>query len=110
VSQYLLTADRDATPPSENEAQLVMNAQLEAILRRYLVLVPEGQSVPLETELTALGLDSLSALGLLLELEDLFDITFPDSLLTANTFRSAQSLENVLQTLRKERNGNGTGR
>ena len=84
-----------------------MNAQLETILRRYLVLVPEGQDVPLETELPALGLDSMSALTLLLELEEIFDISFPDSLLNATTFRSAKSLENVIQMLRKERDGHG---
>jgi acyl carrier protein len=79
-----------------------MNAQLDSVLRRYLVLVPAGQDLPLETELPALGLDSMSALTLLLELEEIFDISFPDSLLNATTFRSAKSLENVIQTLRNE--------
>jgi acyl carrier protein len=87
-----------------------MDVPLETIVRRYLVLVPEGQDVPRETELSALGLDSMSALTLLLELEGKFDISFPDSLLNATTFRSARSLENVIQMLRKERDGHGTGR
>jgi acyl carrier protein len=78
---------------------------LETILRRYLVLVPEGQDLPLETELSALGLDSMSALTLLLELEEIFGISFPDSLLNATTFRSAKNLENVIQMLRRERDG-----
>jgi acyl carrier protein len=86
-----------------------MDVQLETMVRRYLVLVPEGQDVPRETELSALGLDSMSALTLLLELEEKFDISFPDSLLNATTFRSARSLENVIQMLRKERDGHGTG-
>jgi acyl carrier protein len=86
-----------------------MDVQLETIVRRYLVLVPEGQDVPRETELSALGLDSMSALTLLLELEEKFGISFPDSLLNATTFRSARSLENVIQMLRKERDGHGTG-
>ena len=86
-----------------------MDVQLETIVRTYLVLVPEGQDVPRETELSALGLDSMSALTLLLELEEIFDISFPDSLLNATTFRSAKSLENVIQMLRKKRDGNGTG-
>jgi acyl carrier protein len=102
-----LTADRAATTPSENEVHLVMNAQLDTILRRYLVLVPDGRDVPLETELPALGLDSMSALTLVLELEEIFDISFPDSVLNATTFRSASSLENVIQVLRKARDGNG---
>ena len=86
-----------------------MDVQLETIVKRYLVLVPEGQDVPRETELSALGLDSMSALTLLLELEEIFDISFPDSLLNATTFRSARSLENVVQMLRNERDGHGTG-
>jgi acyl carrier protein len=103
-----LTADRAATTPSENEVHLLMNAQLDTILRRYLVLVPDGRDVPLETELPALGLDSMSALTLVLELEEIFDISFPDSVLNATTFRSANSLENVIEVLRKARDGNGT--
>ena len=86
-----------------------MNTQLESILRTYLVLVPEGQEVPLETELPALGLDSMSALTLLLELEERFEISFPDSLLNATTFHSAKSLENAIQMLQKERDGLGAG-
>jgi acyl carrier protein len=88
---------------------MAIDVQLETILRRYLVLVPERQDIPLETELPALGLDSMSALTLLLELEEIFDISFPDSLLNATTFRSAKSLENVIQLLRKERDGQSTG-
>jgi acyl carrier protein len=87
-----------------------MNTQLESILRTYLVLVPEGQAVPLETELPALGLDSMSALTLLLELEERFEISFPDSLLNATTFHSAKSLENAIQMLQEERDGYATGR
>jgi len=85
-----------------------MNAQLQCVLRRYLVLVPDGQDVPHETELPALGLDSMSALTLLLELEELFDIRFPDSLLNAATFRSVRSLEHAIQTLRKDGDSRGT--
>jgi acyl carrier protein len=91
------------------DVHLVISAQLETVLRRNLVLVQEGQNVPLETELPALGLDSMSALTLLLELEEIFDVSFPDSLLNATTFRSAKSLENAIQMLRKERIGHRTG-
>ena len=86
-----------------------MDVQLETIVRTYLVLVPEGQDVPRETELSALGLDSMSALTLLIELEEIFDISFPDSLLNATTFRSTMNLENVIQMLRNERDGHGNG-
>ena len=88
---------------------MLVTPQLESILRRYLVLVPERQDVPLDTELAVLGLDSMSALTLLLELEEIFEISFPDSLLNATTFRSASSLENVIEMLRKERDGHGRG-
>jgi acyl carrier protein len=52
----------------------------------------------------------MSALTLLLELEEIFDITFPDTLLNATTFRSAKNLENVIQMLRTEGDGYGMGR
>lgn len=94
---------------SANEVPLTINARLETILRRYLVLVPEGQEIPVETELPALGLDSMSALTLLLELEEIFGISFPDSLLNATTFRSARNLENVIQDLREERDRPSSG-
>ena len=87
-----------------------MNAQLETILRRYLVLVPQGHDVPLETELPALGPAthecsySPSRIG-----GDVRHLRSPDSLLNAATFHSAKSLENVMQMLQKERDGHGTG-
>jgi acyl carrier protein len=103
----------DSGPPVPNSGvgtrELVKDAQMENILRRNLVLVSDGRDVPLETELPVLGLDSMSALTLLLELEEIFGISFPDSLLSATTFRSARSLENVIQMLRKERDGHGRG-
>jgi hypothetical protein len=40
---------------------------------------------------------------------EIFDISFPDYLLNATTFRSAKSHENVIQMIQKERDGQGTG-
>jgi len=52
-----------------------------------------------DVELVTLGLDSLSAINLLLDIEDTFSIAFPDELLNESTFRSNSSLEAVLKTL-----------
>ncbi len=61
---------------------------------------PEGAAnIPMDTELQALGLDSMGAINLLLDLEDSFDIAFPGSLLTEETFKTADSLSKAIQSL-----------
>ncbi|MDF9507621.1 phosphopantetheine-binding protein [Bacillus cereus] len=52
-----------------------------------------------EVELSDLGLDSMVSIELLLEIEEWCDITFPDELLTAETFLSAKSLWDSLYFL-----------
>lgn len=69
------------------------------ILRRHLRFLPEDQSIPPEVELKMLGLDSLKAIDLLLELENAFDIFFPDTMFTNDTFRTATTLEKAVRHL-----------
>lgn len=49
-----------------------------------------------------LGMDSMSALNLMLDLEEEFDVQFPEELLTDETFRSAASLAEAIEMLRLE--------
>lgn len=49
-----------------------------------------------------LGMDSMSALNLMLDLEEEFDVQFPEELLTDETFRSAASLAEATEMLRLE--------
>ena len=53
----------------------------------------------MSTELVRLGLDSMSAISLLLDLEDAFKITFPRSMLDPKTFRTGDTLLAALRQL-----------
>jgi acyl carrier protein len=74
-----------------------------AVLRRHLRDLQEEEPVPLETHLRDLGLDSMGAVNLLLDLEQTFQVVFPDELLTEETFRSAASLSRALASLQTGR-------
>jgi acyl carrier protein len=68
-------------------------------LREQLPELPaEGELTP-ATDLYDLGLDSLRSVQLLLALEDTWDISIPDDMLTAETFRTPGSLWTLVHTL-----------
>jgi len=71
--------------------------KLVAILCQHLRF--NNDKFPMETNLEDLGLDSMSAVNLLLDLEDSFGISFPDELLSEETFRTASTLHSALQSL-----------
>jgi len=67
------------------------------VLRDVLPLLPE---VAEQTCLKAHGLDSLATIEVLLRLEDLYAVSIPDQLLTADTFATPVSLWRVLMSVR----------
>lgn len=69
-----------------------LNENFAAILRRHLSQAGRGQELTPDVPLKGLGLDSLQAVTLMLELEDEFGITLPDSSLTAGAFDTAATL------------------
>ena len=73
--------------------------RLASVLRQHLTRVADGEEIPLEEELAALGLDSMNAINLMLDLEGEFGVTFPDSMLDAETFRSGQTLAGAIRQL-----------
>jgi acyl carrier protein len=70
------------------------------ILRGYLTLLPEQGELHPDAALGSLGLDSLASIQLLVALEETFDIAIPDDLLNSDTFATARSLWNVVDSLR----------
>ena len=56
-----------------------ITAELLSMLRRHLQFLGDADELALQSELSELGLDSMGAIGLLIELETSFAITFPDS-------------------------------
>jgi acyl carrier protein len=58
-----------------------------------------------EGDLYGAGLTSLATVGLMLALEDAFDIEFPDAMLSRKTFSSIASLAAAVESLTGERAG-----
>lgn len=77
-------------------------ARFEAILRSHLPLLPTDRQLDHDAPLLRLGLDSLQAVTLILELEDELGVMLPDSGLTPATFASATSLWAVIDEACRE--------
>lgn len=73
--------------------------KLLTVLRRHLRSVDSAETIPMNRRLDELGLDSMGAVNLLLDLEDSFAISFPDALLTEETFRTASTLYKSVHSL-----------
>jgi acyl carrier protein len=77
-----------------------MNIQFEEVLRRHLRLT-KPNAINYDMELARLGLDSMTAVAVLLDMEKTFNIRFPDDMLVEGTFRTAGRLKEAVQLLRK---------
>lgn len=73
--------------------------KLLTVLSRHLKFAEAPQTIPLDKPLDELGLDSMGAVNLLLDLEDSFEISFPGSLLSEETFRTAANLHKAVYSL-----------
>jgi acyl carrier protein len=68
------------------------------LLRRYLPYADPGRLRPSD-ELVRLGLDSIGVVRLLTDIEDGYQIEFPDDIVNEETFATAGSLWHALSTL-----------
>lgn len=75
-----------------------LEIRFESVLRPRLRLLADGQPLDYAEKLGKLGLDSMAAIDLLMDLEASIGTPIPDELLTADTFATAQ---NLLDTLKK---------
>jgi acyl carrier protein len=69
-----------------------MNDNYLAILRRHLRYLAPEATLDTQAPLRSMGLDSMAAVALMLDLEDEFGVTLPDSSLTAEVFSTADRL------------------
>jgi acyl carrier protein len=76
-----------------------LTAKIHDVLRPHLRLLEPGQPIPPDADLGQLGLDSMGAINLLLDLEQALGIKIPDSLLTAETFATVATLERTIRPL-----------
>ncbi|MEU0486523.1 phosphopantetheine-binding protein [Streptosporangium sp. NPDC006013] len=71
---------------------------VQRILRAHLP-IEDDHAFPVDATLVSLGLDSLRAVNLVLDLEETFNIEFPDSMLTGSTFGTVKDLQEALRSL-----------
>ena len=79
-----------------------ITAQFEEALRRHLRST-KANEINYDTELVQLGLDSMTAVAVLLDMEKTFGIRFPDDMLVEGTFRTAGKLKEAVQLLRERK-------
>jgi acyl carrier protein len=77
-----------------------ITTQFEEVLRRHLRSA-KAESINYDVELAQLGLDSMTAVAVLLDMEKTFNIRFPDEMLVEGTFRTAGKLKEAVQMLRE---------
>jgi acyl carrier protein len=75
-------------------------AQFAALVRRHIARRDEFADLPMDASMDELGLDSVAALNLMLDLEETFGVTFPPSMYTEDTFASPTALWRAVSSLR----------
>ncbi|MFE9287966.1 phosphopantetheine-binding protein [Streptomyces olivaceus] len=73
--------------------------RFEDALRPHLTYLKADAKLIEDARLGDLGLDSLAVVGLLMDIEERYDIVFPDEHLNPETFRTVRSLWSVVQDL-----------
>jgi acyl carrier protein len=88
---------RAVAPPTPTRAHVREILSLHGRLSATVDELEDG------TDLHSAGLTSLATVGLMLALEERFDIEFPDSLLSRKTFSSIDALVAAVEALREGR-------
>ena len=85
-----------------NDIQEVLSEEIESIreiLAQHGRLPVDVKSLDADGDLYSAGLTSLATVGVMLAIEDRFDIEFPEALLNRSTFRSIVTLAEVVSGL-----------
>ena len=72
---------------------------VRSILSKHGRLTADVDSLENDNDLYNAGLTSLATVGLMLALEDEFDIEFPDSMLSRKTFSSIEAITEAIEEL-----------
>src|SRR6185436_19505906 len=85
-------------PHSTSAASIDLNA-VKAVIAAHLGVPVDVQQLDSNRDLYAAGLTSLATVGLMLALEERFDIEFPESMLSRSTFRSVAAIADAVAKL-----------
>lgn len=73
--------------------------RVDEILAKHGRLTVDVKTLDAASDLYNAGLTSLATVGLMLALEDEFDIEFPDSMLSRKTFSSIETITDAIEEL-----------
>lgn len=73
--------------------------RIKIVIARNLVDPVPPEEITDDTPLDALGLDSMSSINLLLDLESTFGVAFPDEMLTPETLRTVETIRTAIDQL-----------
>ncbi|MNW36487.1 Aminoacyl carrier protein [compost metagenome] len=76
-----------------------MDERMVSAVKKYVKLPDESTDDLLEAELLMYGLDSLKTINLILDLEELFDIQFPDELLTYDNMATLTKIKETIEQI-----------
>jgi acyl carrier protein len=76
-----------------------ISLKIQEVLRSHLRFLAPDAPIPPSEALGTLGLDSMAAVNLLLDIETAFGVQIPDDLLRAETFETLASLEATFRPL-----------
>ena len=88
--------------PMANQTPELLAEEIESIreiLAQHGRLPVDVRSLDAEGDLYSAGLTSLATVGVMLAIEDKFDVEFPESLLNRGTFRSLLSIAEAVHGL-----------
>ncbi|MFC1748312.1 phosphopantetheine-binding protein [Pseudomonadota bacterium] len=73
--------------------------KLKLVMVEHLKHVTLPEKIEEDVDLEDLGLDSMSAMNLMFDIEDQFDVAFDESLMTPEVFKTTGSLHEGLLSL-----------
>lgn len=89
----------EATVESTVDATSIDTTAVREVLAQHGRLTIDVQSLDEDFDLYGAGLTSLATVGIMLALEDRFEIEFPESMLSRSTFRSVASISEAVANL-----------
>jgi acyl carrier protein len=81
-----------------------LDDKLVTVLRRHSRFLNPGDEVSPDADLRDLGVDSMRAIHLVVDIENTFNIRFPDELLTRDTFKTPLTLATAIHDLVEQQN------